>query len=100
MSGTGTTSVRSYTFFLDATIGVVAFPTDPVLFIDQDSGINFTSHSIMFSNDGVVDLFFSFDGINIHGRVAAGESLQQDYRRQKQIWLSAPAGLDIRFWAW
>lgn len=102
MSGTGDTSVRSYNFFVDRTIANVAYVVgSPDVFIDTTSGINFTSHTIMFSSDGGGTLFFSFDGANDHGKILINEALQQDFRRVKQIWFRKDtADVPLRFWSW
>ncbi len=34
-----------------------------------------------------------------HGRVAAGETLTQDFRRERRVYFSGAAALAIRFWA-
>jgi len=102
MAGTGTTSIRSYNFFIEPVVANVTFATSPdVTFVDTLSGTNFISQSIMFSNDGAADIQFSFDGTNLHGRVKGGEALQQDFRRAKRIYLKTTgAPVAIRFWAW
>jgi hypothetical protein len=105
MTGTGDTSVRSYQFFVYRTSGTEllagTYATNGEFkFLDADSGINFTSHSIMISNDDSEDLFFSFDGANDHGVVKGGEALQQDWRRVKSIWFRTDKDMEMRFWAW
>jgi hypothetical protein len=105
MTGTGDTSVRSYNFFLFRTTGTEllagTYATNGEFkFIDDPSGINFTSHSIMISNDDSEDIFFSFDGVNDHGVVLSGEALQQDWRRAKTIWFRSDKDVEMRFWAW
>jgi len=105
MPGTGNTSIRSWNFFADATIaGAGAYTDTPLLFIDDDSGIQFTSHTIQLVNDGGSDIFFRVVdpalGAADHGRIKAGESLTQDFRRLKNIWLRGTPGTAFRFWAW
>jgi len=99
--GTGTTSVRSYNFFLDSTIQGTGSYADngPHDFEDPD-GTNFVSHSLMWINDSGHDIWFSFNGTDDHGRVAAGEPLSQDFRHEKRIWFRGTAGDPFRFWAW
>ena len=174
MSGTNETSVRSYTFFVDGTIGGTGSYADNQLdFVDADDGTPFVSHSVVFANDGATDLLFRFseesvllthgpklsptkfieretvtggtsgatgvikriNGRNLtvvsvtgtfqngetitgnlsgaaanlsaapvgpipHGRVAAGETLQLDFRRARRVFLSGNVGLAYRVWAW
>lgn len=106
MAGPGSTSVRSYNFYFDDSVANTTYdPAAPLEFIDSttdpDLETPFVSHSIMWSNDGAADLFFSFDGVNDHGRVRAGEALQQDYRRARRVWLrTAGAAIPTRLWAW
>jgi len=96
------TSVRSYNFFFDGNVTNTAFATAaPLEFKDPNMETLFTSHSIMISNDGAANLLFSFDGVNDHGRVAAGEALQQDFRRERRIWVRTDgAAIPARIWAW
>lgn len=106
MAGPGNTSIRSYNYFFDGTITPTTYdPAAPLEFIDNNTDPDlqtpFVSHSIMVSNDGGGDLFFSFDGVNDHGRVALNEALQQDFRRVRRIWLrAATAPVPARLWAW
>jgi len=102
MAGPGATSIRSYNYFLDTSIANTAYVVNaPHEFLDAELVTPFTSHSIMISSDGGGDLFFSFDGVNDHGRVRTGEALQQDYRRVRRIWFrKSGADVPTRFWAW
>jgi len=63
------------------------------VFAEQDFG--FDSFSIMLANDEVVAggyVEFSFDGINVHGRVLPGEARTMDFRKQGSIYLRGQAG--------
>ena len=103
MAGTGDTSIRSYNFFLDTTIGGTGLYTDPLNehdFIDQIDGTNFLSNSIQVILDGAADIWWSFDGVTDFGRVIAGQPITQDFRRFKKIWFRGTAGTAFRFWAW
>lgn len=107
MSGTGPTSVRSYNFFADQTIGGTGLYTDAaniLPFVDDDSGLQFTSHTIQLANDSASDIFFRVladpGGGADHGRIKAGEVLTQDFRRIKAIYLKGTPGAAYRFWAW
>lgn len=103
MPGTGDTSIRSYNFFLDTVIGTPGTYVNPANehnFIDILDGTNFLSHSIQVVNDGVTDIWFSFDGVNDFGRVTPSQPLSQDFRRFRKIWFRGTAGSAFRFWAW
>jgi len=105
MAGTGETSIRSYNYFVDSTIQGAGTYTDNVLvFEDLDTTNPFTSHSIMLANDAGSDIYFRVapdtGGLPDHGRVKAGESLVQDFRRLKAIYLKGTPGAAFRFWAW
>lgn len=98
--GTKQTSIRSYNFWLDSTIQAPGtYAANKHDFLDPD-GTNFTSHTIMLINDSGNDIFFSFDGVHDHGRVAANEPLTQDFRREKTIWLRGTAADPFRLWAY
>lgn len=105
MAGTGDSSIRSYNFYADTVIGGTGLYTDAaniLPFIDTDSGVKFMSHSIQLVNDSASDIFFRVaeGGGADHGRVKAGESMTQDFRRLRAIYLKGTAGAAYRFWAW
>lgn len=102
MAGTGETSIRSYNFFLDTTIqGAGTYVLNgPHEFIDTASGINFTSHTIQLLNDSGNPIWYSFDGVNDHGKVLASEKFTQDFRREKKIWFRGTGTDPFRFWAY
>jgi hypothetical protein len=101
MAGTKNTSIRSYNFFRDS---VVAAPgtyaaNGPYEFVDPD-GTPFLSQTIQVINDTAAFLFFSFDGVNDHGKLLSNEPLTQDFRRVRKIWIRGTAGSAYRLWAW
>lgn len=98
--GTGTTSVRSYNFFLDGAIQAAGGYADNAHDFEDPDGTNFVSHSIMLINESGADIWFSFNGTDDHGRVAAGEPLSQDFRHHKKVWFRGTVGSTFRFWAW
>lgn len=105
MAGTKETSIRSYNFFADGTIaGTGAYAENVLVFVDVDDQTPFRSHTLIFSNDGGTDMTFRFTpdpgGGAPHGRIAAGETLQMDFRREQRIYLAGAPGLAYRFWAW
>lgn len=105
MSGTGETSIRSYTFFADTVLaGGGNYAENQFDFIDMDGAGPFISHSILIANDGGSNLSFRFSADPgsgpAHGRVEAGETLQMDFKRARRIFLSGTAGLTFRLWAW
>jgi len=60
-------------------------------FVDRSFG--FSSFSILIVNDDAVGFIeYSFDGVNVHGRLHAGESRVMDFRRQRHIWLRGESG--------
>jgi len=102
MAGTGDTSIRTYNFHIDSVLAGAGTYVDngPFEFIDEIDGTPFLCMTMQFVNDGAAEMFFSFDGINDHGRVIAGETLTQPFRRAKRIWLRGVAANAFRFWAW
>lgn len=106
MAGTKETSIRSYNFYVDTTIGGAtgAYAENVLEFVDIDEGVPFISHTLIFSNDGATDLLFRFaadpGGGGPHGRVRAGETLQMDFKRVRRVYLSGAPGLPYRFWSW
>ena len=101
MAGTGNTSIRSYNFFLDGTIAASGLYTDNFhAFVDTGSGVIFQSQTIMLLNDSANDIWFSFDGVNDHGRVVTSEKFTQDFRRERQIWFRGTGADTFRFWAY
>lgn len=77
------------------------------VFINQaagnvDNGKNFQSSGIRLINDGGNDLDYSFDGINVHGSLAAGESTDTNNIRRSEwsIFLRAPAVTAFRLEVW
>lgn len=102
MPGTGDTSIRTYNFNLDDVLAGAGGYADngPFEFIDDIDSIPFLCMTIQLANDGAADMYFSFDGTNDHGRVLAGETLTQPFRRARRIWLRGTAGNAYRFWAW
>lgn len=101
MAGTRTTSIRSYNYYLELTVANAAYDLpNPYEFVDPD-GTPFLSNSVLFAADTGGDIYFSFDGVNDHGRVILNETLQMDYRRERRIWFrKATVNSTLRFWAW
>lgn len=101
MGGTRTTSIRSYNYFLDVSITNAAYVlANPNEFVDPD-GTPFLSSSLLFTSDAAADFYFSFNGVNDHGRVRGNETLQMDYRRERRVWFRKAVGdVPARFWAW
>ena len=102
MAGTGETSIKSYSFFIDGTIqGAGTYAVNgPHDFTDIVTGTIFTSKTIQVLNDSTHDIWFSFDGVNDHGRVLTTEKFTQDFRREKRIWFRGTATDPFRFWAY
>ena len=103
MPGTGNTSIKSYNFFLDSSIqGAGGYAENgPHDFVDTKLGIIFTSQTLIFSSDSTVaQMWFSFDGVNDHGMIDKGETLQMDFRRSRRIWFRGTPGVPFRFWAY
>lgn len=103
--GTKETSIRSYNFFLDTTVQAAGtYAANEHVFIDTETGINFVSHTIQIANDGANHLYFSFNGVDDHGRLfpanQQGATITQDFRRVKKIWFRGTTGDAFRFWAW
>jgi hypothetical protein len=102
MGGTGNTSIRTYHFHRDTTLagGGGYVDNGPYNFIDEIDQTPFLSICIQIINGGAAEMFFSFDGVNDHGRVVAGQDLTQQFRREKRIWLRGTAGNAYRLWSW
>jgi|SRR3990172_379700 len=86
---TTSTSVKAYNFYAAATstVAYVQF-----VFLNQVSGsvdenVNFMSSEMKLTNDGANAIQFSFDGVNIHGELQTGESLQTNSRREYSIFI-------------
>lgn len=58
------------------------------------------SQAILIRNTGGAELFFSFDGVNDHGRLAAGESQEFKDRYEAGIALKSAVGTDFEVEAW
>jgi len=104
MAGTGNTSIRSYNFFADATIANGGFAANEFIFIDADDGTPFTSKTVLIINDALSDMTFRWSpdpGTGApHGRVAAGEPLSFDFRREKRVYLTGTTGAAFRIFAY
>lgn len=104
---------RSFRFFKRSTITKTAFE-DPdsevldadheIVFIDQGrTDENFESSRVIIVNNGEAAIEFSFGGTEIHGRLALGESVTMDERRERRVFIrKTGAGADptIKVWAW
>lgn len=61
----------------------------------------FTSQSITVINEAAAIMDFSFDGVNIHGKLKNFESTVMDYRAQSGIYLrSSVPGSAYRVWSY
>ena len=105
MAGTSNTSIKSYDFYRDSTLGATALTTNfsavAYTFADDISGAEFLSFAVMLANDGGSDIFFSWDGINVHGRVSPGTNVSFEHKRKRKIFLrGAVGGETYRLWAW
>jgi len=105
MAGTGVSSVRSYNYYADTVLaGAGTYVDNEHQLLNQDDGKPFMSHSFQLVNDGATDLFFRIEepgvGLPDHGRLKAGESITQDFRRLRSMWLRGTPGAAFRFWAW
>lgn len=86
---TTSTSFKAYNFYA-ATVSTAVYVQ--FVFLNQvsgsaDEGLNFMSSELKLTNDGVGDIQYSFDGVNIHGEVRTGESLQTNTRREYSIFI-------------
>ena len=108
MAGPGNTSTRSYNFFVDGTIVAGGYAANEHVFIDLDDQTEFVSKVVQIINDSGADITFRWTpdpiagaGAGVaHGRVAAGEPLTQDFRRQRRIYLDGAPGSTFRLFAW
>jgi hypothetical protein len=68
----------------------------------QQFSFGFTSTNILIVNDHASNyISFSFDGINEHGRILAGESVLFTGLGKSSIYLKGQAGGEgYRLWAW
>ena len=104
MAGTRETSIRSYNYFVDSAIVAGGYGANKLEFVDLDDGTPFLSHSILIINDGAAAITFRFTadpGSGVpHGLVSNGETLQLDFKRARQIYLTGTALNAYRLWAW
>lgn len=97
---TTSTSVKAYNFFVGAN-SIAAYVQ--YVFLNQvtgsaDENVNFLSSEIKFTNDGAGTIQYSFDGVNVHGELQTGESLQTNARREYSIFIrTKPASADSAF---
>jgi hypothetical protein len=69
------------------------------IFVLQPFG--FTSKSITVINEAAAIMDFSFNGVNVHGKLKNFESTVMDYRAQPGIWLrSSVPGSAYRVWSY
>lgn len=81
-------------FYVDDTI-------TPLTTSFASSSFGFTSKSITVINDSVNVIDFSFDGVNVHGKLRNGEATTMDHRAQTGIYLrSNIAGSNYRVWSY
>jgi hypothetical protein len=78
-----------------------------IVFINQaigsdHNGLNFQSSGIHLTNDGGGDLFYSFDGVTVHGRLAAaGDNLNtENIRRSEYSIFLRSVGTAYRLEVW
>lgn len=65
------------------------------------SPFGFTSKSITVINDSINVVDFSFDGVNVHGKLRNGEATTMDHRAQTGIYLKSNiAGSNYRAWSY
>jgi len=102
VGGTGNTSIRTYHFHRDTVLAGAGTYVDngPYNFIDEIDQTPFISICVQVINTGAADMFFSFDGVNDHGRVVPGQDLTQQLRREKRIWLRGVAGNAYKLYSW
>jgi len=92
-------------FFKEDAAFVSAVFTE-IVFVNQaighdDDGRNFESSGIRLINDGGVDLFYSFDGVTVHGRLAAMGTLDTgNIRRSEYSIFLKSAGTAYRLEIW
>lgn len=73
----------------------------PLTNVFQQFSFNFTSIAIFLVNDSSNYIEFSFDGINVHGKVFKKEILVFDRIAKTGIYLRGQAGGEAyRLWAW
>lgn len=95
-------AVRSFRFYqrVNPTLDVMT----EYKFLDQGrTGENFESVAITVVNDAANAVDFSFDGVTVHGTLAAGEAMVQDDRRERHIYIMNHTALSasiVRIWAW
>jgi hypothetical protein len=93
-------------FFKEDAAFVSAVFTE-IVFVNQaigheDDGRNFESSGIHLTNDGGGDLFYSFDGVTVHGRLAAaGDNLNtENIRRSEYSIFLRSVGTAYRLEVW
>lgn len=109
--------IQSYRFFTKVLVTKLAFedpdgevldPDHEVVFNDpppsSPTGIEnvFVSSRVRIVNDGPGTVEYSYDGTNVHGTLGSGESVTDDERRERRVFLrrSGPNNATVRIWAW
>jgi len=109
MAGTGSTSIRSYDFFVGGAISGVAatglYAENAHEFVDTVDGTPFLSHTVVIENTGAENILFRFSAASgaapvTHGIVLPTETIQFDFKRARRIYLSGiVAASAFRVWA-
>jgi hypothetical protein len=107
----------SYRFFKEVTITKTAFedpdgtvldPDHEIVFNDPPPSVptgienNFESSRVRVVNDGPETIEYSYDGVNVHGKLSSGEAATDDERRERRIFIRKVGGANanVRIWAW
>lgn len=93
-------SVGRHDFFGQLTTTDAYVKTD---FTDLAESVKFVSNGQIVHNVGANAAEISYDGTNLHGRLAAGEKLEFPQRRNDSIWVkSLTSGMPttVRVYAW
>ena len=104
MAGTGVTSVRSYSLYVESvTPAAGAFSALTIPFVDQVDSTPFRSMGVIIKNDNALGgnyIEFSFDGTTVQGKLKATEDITFDYKRETKIYLRSPGASGFRLWCW
>ena len=105
-------SIRSYRFFklIPTTKDAWGSPDDSagdpeakVKFIDARTNDNFECSRFRINNDGAEAIEYSFDGVTVHGIMYGDESLTDDVRYERRVFvrnLVAGKTSTVRIWSW
>jgi len=90
------TSGIDFNRFLEASVSNAAFNTDA----DMNLFIRGPSLHFYIKNGSGAVLEYSFNGVTLHGRLAASAERLYSFRRVSKIWFRSPGSTTVEVEAW